>query len=570
MYNFFKFEDERNDKLKEMRVQKKLKKVHSQQRLKRDELVTHYNHRIQRFIVEVIICEFTVILILQMLDKPIVVKDFSPAAKDFSHREQGSDQKMLGPQRENVKENQQLYGDKLAEKYVDRCKLLNLRERQKDKEIVKEFKFQPKTSLDRVKETLLKNQFYLQLDNNQPIIRRDTANERGIGSGGASARLMSQAQKSNLLLKMETLSSDGGKSSTPTSSKGRSQHESVAYYGSSKTSRNYLFRQKIKQIDNNKLKDLGNDHSIDQVNTSKQKDKKKGDHISSFIFDNEISPKDLRPDLHVKSHFKGTQMLTIKPQVSKEYLSSQYGHFSRETNGHSSMSQFLIPAFTKGCKTTRENTQSDFYNQSLKTTQKEKEKLNSLQVLSSKAMNPLRLDNKSTHVQSTNFIQQEVIKSSSNKPLENIQLSLIRPNLQMMNKGSLPSSLSVQFADIITKNDKKITFQASSQGDKSMKIPLSIGGTPGIHGVTTREEKEFAVKSNGQGKYAHEVLLMCNMAKERDPRSIKSMGSMTMTLKQTPEYLKKGDGKMSSNIDQNNLEIYERIKRDFFTQRNKH
>ena len=41
-----------------------------------------------------------------------------------------------------------------------------------------------------------------------------------------------------------------------------------------------------------------------------------------------------------------------------------------------------------------------------------------------------------------------------------------------------------------------------------------------------------------------------------------------MTLKQMPEYLKKGDGKTSSNIDQNNLEIYERIKKDFFTHRN--
>ena len=55
MYNFFKFEDERNDKLQEMKTKKKIQKVNSQQILKRDELVTHYNHRIQRFIVEVIL-----------------------------------------------------------------------------------------------------------------------------------------------------------------------------------------------------------------------------------------------------------------------------------------------------------------------------------------------------------------------------------------------------------------------------------------------------------------------------------------------------------------------------------
>ena len=55
------------------------------------------------------------------------------------------------------------------------------------------------------------------------------------------------------------------------------------------------------------MKDLGNDHSIDPVEQTKNKDKKKGnDHISSFIFDNEVSPKDIRPDLHLKSHFKGT------------------------------------------------------------------------------------------------------------------------------------------------------------------------------------------------------------------------------------------------------------------------
>lgn len=62
---------------------------------------------------------------------------------------------------ESVKENKHLYGDKLAEKFVDKYKQNTLRERQKDKEIVKEFRFNPKTSLDRVKETLLKNQFYL-------------------------------------------------------------------------------------------------------------------------------------------------------------------------------------------------------------------------------------------------------------------------------------------------------------------------------------------------------------------------------------------------------------------------
>eukprot|EP00347_Sterkiella_histriomuscorum_P022417 403338565 len=530
MFNIFKFEDTRNEKLLDIKSQAKLEKVHSQQQLKRDELTLHYNHRVQKFIVD-------------MLDKPIVVKNFQPPSQNFTHRDSPQEGKMLGQfrissrtfktQRQRIEdamqENELLYGDKLAEKFVDKTKLQNLRERQKEKEIVKEFKFKPKTSLDRVKETLLRNQFYLQLDNNQPIIRTDSVRNRGGGASGTH-RVMSQSQKNNLLLKMDTMSSDGGKSSN--SSKLRSQHESMLNYGSGRTNRNYLFKQKLRHIDNTKFKDLGNDKSEireDSDNYKKQSHRKSLSKLENFVFDTEIKPKDLRPDLHVKSYFKGTQQLAIKPQLSREY--QQYTRDKIHEVNYDNQRLLISPAFLKGSHTSRDHHQNqnnmpNIFNQSNKTTQKEQEKLNSLHIL----------------------------QSFSN-------LSVQTKNLSSMNQN-------VQFIEEANKN-RKITITSQSPREKTIKMPLNINAnSPGIHGVTTKEEKEFAVKSQGQTKYAKEVLLMCNVMKKKDPRaSIKSQGNTLQGFSQgyrsSIDFLKKGDGKLSSNIDQNNLEVYERIKQDY-------
>ena len=61
------------------------------------------------------------------------------------------------------------------------------------------------------------------------------------------------------------------------------------------------------------------------------------------IYDEKIRPKDLRPDLHVKSHFKGTQSLSLKPKIhysSKEFRDSSSRGFDeppmsqRNSNNH--------------------------------------------------------------------------------------------------------------------------------------------------------------------------------------------------------------------------------------------
>lgn len=59
---------------------------------------------------------------------------------------------------------------------------------------------------------------------------------------------------------------------------------------------------------------MGNDSSIDKTARVRNSEGKRGhSKIESYIYDNEIQPRDIRPDLHIKSHFKGTAMLAIKP-----------------------------------------------------------------------------------------------------------------------------------------------------------------------------------------------------------------------------------------------------------------
>ena len=62
----------------------------------------------------------------------------------------------------------------------------------------------------------------------------------------------------------------------------------------------------------------------------------------------------------------------------------------------------------------------------------------------------------------------------------------------------------------------------------------------------TKEEKEYAVKSQNQALYAKEVLLMCNVNKAKNIRSQIHTG-------QTIEFLRKGEGKTIGSIDLTNL-----------------
>ena len=53
MFNYYKFEDQKKALRDEIKVEKELKRIKSQHDIKRDEMATKYNHRLQKFIVDV-------------------------------------------------------------------------------------------------------------------------------------------------------------------------------------------------------------------------------------------------------------------------------------------------------------------------------------------------------------------------------------------------------------------------------------------------------------------------------------------------------------------------------------
>ena len=93
-------------------------------------------------------------------------------------------------------------------------------------------------------------------------------------------------------------------------------------------------------------------------------------------------------------------------------------------------------------------------------------------------------------------------------------------------------------------------------------------------GTTSKEEKEFAVRSQNQSRYAKEVLLMCNVSRSKDPRSMRhtslntgfgashpgSSSGFKTTLPN--EYMRKGEGRTAMNVDYTNMEVYEILKKE--------
>lgn len=73
-------------------------------------------------------------------------------------------------------------------------------------------------------------------------------------------------------------------------------------------------------------------------------------------------------------------------------------------------------------------------------------------------------------------------------------------------------------------------------------------------------------------KYAKEVLMLCNVSRLKDPRALSKTHSSGFlngvnSTRPSTDFLRKGDGKLSSNIDYNNLEVYEKIREDYSSQK---
>ena len=109
--------------------------------------------------------------------------------------------------------------------------------------------------------------------------------------------------------------------------------------------------------------------------TSNEKRKRK--HAKQFtenleyIFDANIRPKDLRPDLHIKTHFKGTTAITYNSLTARDnqyyrtagmmtsVKSGNLDSYTARENGSISNDLFLPPPFNNTLKRLKPQTSSD-------------------------------------------------------------------------------------------------------------------------------------------------------------------------------------------------------------------
>eukprot|EP00347_Sterkiella_histriomuscorum_P023107 403335920 len=262
---------------------------------KRDKLTVSYQRRVEKFL-------------LDMEEKPVIINNFKH--QDYQFRELKSDH-LLGPkvispnrwqsEKQRIQENADKNKILFTEAYNDKTKHFTFRERQQDKEIQPGMKFTAKNTLEQVADTLMNS----------------------IMVGGMSSK---ENFHSNLKNSGTNFHQNLGESETKKHQNNLTQHKDQSYgglfsnyFGRMGSLPNLKPEQKQIHIDQNKLTNRGESPLKSEMrNNFNQAKSKKVLQNSAQKFFSAVSPKELRSDLHIKTHFKGAMsMRVLKIQDSK-------------------------------------------------------------------------------------------------------------------------------------------------------------------------------------------------------------------------------------------------------------